>query len=70
MILTILAIGMMVFVGLSRYIYQKACLRRKIQWPDLKTSDNWQWEVFAEACKIKNTPNEKKIMLNKNTIND
>lgn len=62
MILTILAIGMMVFVGLSRYIYQKACLRRKIQWPDLKTSDNWQWEVFAEACKIKNTPNEKIVI--------
>ena len=62
MILTILAIGMMVFVGLSRYIYQKACLRRKIQWPDLKTSDNWQWKVFAEACKIKNTPNEKIVI--------
>lgn len=59
MILTIFVIGMAVFWWLSRYIYQKTCLRREKQWPDLATIDNWERQIVTEAYKIKNEPNRK-----------
>jgi hypothetical protein len=49
MILIIFAIGMIAFWGLSRYIYQRACLRREKQWPDLETIDNCGNQILKEA---------------------
>ena len=56
MILIIFAIGMIAFWGLSRYIYQRACLRREKQWPDLETIDNCGNQILKEAY---NKPNRK-----------
>lgn len=53
MILIIFAIGMIAFWGLSRYIYQRACLRREKQWPDLETIDNCGNQILKEAWLLK-----------------
>lgn len=58
-ILLILSIGILTLLGISKYSFQKACLRREIRWPDLGIADDWQYEIFTEAYKIKNEPNRK-----------
>ena len=49
----------MALLGISKYSFQKACLRREIRWPDLGIADDWQYEILTEAYKIKNEPNRK-----------
>lgn len=56
-ILFILSIGVLALLGISKYSFQKACLRREIRWPDLEIADDWQYEILTEAYKIKNEPN-------------
>ncbi len=58
-ILLILSIGILALLGISKYSFQKACLRREIRWPDLGIADDWQYEILTEAYKIKNEPNRK-----------
>ena len=58
-ILLILSIGILTLLGISKYSFQKACLRREIRWPDLGIADDWQYEILTEAYKIKNEPNRK-----------
>lgn len=58
-ILLILSIGILTLLGISKYSFQKACLRREIRWPDLGIADDWQYEILTEAYKIKNEPNGK-----------
>ena len=56
-ILFILSIGVLALLGISKYSFQKACLRREIRWSDLGIADDWQCEILTEAYKIKNEPN-------------
>ena len=58
-ILLILSIGILTLLGISKYFFQKAYLRREIRWPDLGIADDWQYEILTEAYKIKNEPNRK-----------
>ena len=58
-ILLILSIGILTLLGISKYAFQRACLRREIRWPDLGIADDWQYEILTEAYKIKNEPNRK-----------
>ena len=39
-ILLILSIGILTLLGISKYSFQKACLRREIRWPDLGIADD------------------------------
>lgn len=58
-ILLILSIGILTLLGISKYSFQKACLRREIRWPDLGIADDWQYEILTEAYKIKMSQIEK-----------
>ena len=44
---------------LSKYSFQKACLKREIRWPDLGNADDWQYKILTEAYKIKIESNRK-----------
>ena len=34
---------------LSKYSFQKACLKREIRRPDLGNDDDWQYKILTEA---------------------
>lgn len=44
---------------LSKYSFQKACLKIETRWPDLGNADDWQYKILTEAYKIKIESNRK-----------
>lgn len=58
-ILIVLIIGLVLLLGGSWCVFQKACSRRETKWPDLGVADAWQYEILTEAYKIKTEENEK-----------
>lgn len=53
MLSLIIIIGLVMSLGASKFIFQKACLRREKQWPDLGVADDWQYGILTDAYKIK-----------------
>ena len=59
MLSLIIIIGLVMSLGASKFIFQKACLRREIQWLDLGVADDWQYGILTDAYKIKKEENKK-----------
>lgn len=59
MLSLIIIIGLVMSLGASKFIFQKACLRREKQWPDLGVADDWQYGILTDAYKIKKEENKK-----------
>lgn len=50
-ILLILSIGILTLLGISKYSFQKACLRREIRWPDLGIADDCSMKFLQKHIK-------------------